>query len=102
MGVRSSYLRAVGLTAEEGITGGSKPFSAEEEEQFRRLAASPDIYERIARSIAPSVFGAHDMKKAIACLLFGGEFRIDVSNVFFFAILKEVCAEVKKLTSTTM
>lgn len=72
MGVRSSYLRAVGLSAEEGITGGLQPFTAEEEDQFRRLAAAPDVYERIAKSIAPSVFGAHDMKKAIACLLFGG------------------------------
>lgn len=74
VGVRSSYLRAVGLTAEEGVTGGLKPFTAEEEEQFRRLAASPDVYERISMSIAPSVFGATDMKKAIACLLFGGMF----------------------------
>ncbi|KAJ2953264.1 hypothetical protein O0L34_g845 [Tuta absoluta] len=72
VGVRSSYLRAVGLTTEEGVTGGLTPFTAEEEEQFRRLAASPDIYERIAKSIAPSIFGAVDMKKAIACLLFGG------------------------------
>ncbi|XP_050354126.1 DNA replication licensing factor Mcm5 [Nymphalis io] len=72
VGVRSSYLRAVGLTAEEGVTGGLQPFTAEEEEQFRRLAAAPDVYERIAKSIAPSVFGATDMKKAIACLLFGG------------------------------
>ncbi|XP_075982792.1 minichromosome maintenance 5 [Anticarsia gemmatalis] len=72
VGVRSSYLRAVGLTAEEGVTGGLRPFTADEEEQFRRLAASPDIYERIAKSIAPSVFGAVDMKKAIAALLFGG------------------------------
>ncbi|KAI8425200.1 hypothetical protein MSG28_007023 [Choristoneura fumiferana] len=72
VGVRSSYLRAVGLTAEEGVTGGLKPFTADEEEQFRRLAASPDVYERISMSIAPSVFGATDMKKAIACLLFGG------------------------------
>lgn len=73
VGVRSSYLRAVGLTAEEGVTGGLRPFTADEEEQFRRLAASPDIYERIAKSIAPSVFGAVDMKKAIATLLFGGK-----------------------------
>jgi DNA replication licensing factor MCM5 len=39
---------------------------------FRRLAADPNVYERITKSIAPSIFGATDMKKAIACLLFGG------------------------------
>lgn len=70
--MRSSYVRAVGLTAEEAATGGLLPFSADEEEQFRRLAAAPDVYDRIAKSIAPSVFGAVDMKKAIAALLFGG------------------------------
>lgn len=74
MGVRSAYLRVVGIKVEgEGLgTVTSQPISAAEEEQFRRLAASPDIYDRIATSIAPSIFGAKDIKKAIACLLFGG------------------------------
>lgn len=39
---------------------------------FRRLAETPNVFERIANSIAPSIFGAVDIKKAIACLLFGG------------------------------
>ncbi|GBP61185.1 DNA replication licensing factor Mcm5 [Eumeta japonica] len=72
VGVRASYIRAVGLTADEGLTCGGRPFTSDEIEQFRRLAVAPDIYERIAKSIAPSIFGATDMKKAIACLLFGG------------------------------
>lgn len=44
----------------------------QEEEEFRRLAALPNVYELISKSIAPSIFGGTDMKKAIACLLFGG------------------------------
>lgn len=44
----------------------------QEEEEFRRLAALPNVYEVISKSIAPSIFGGTDMKKAIACLLFGG------------------------------
>lgn len=44
----------------------------QEEEEFRQLAATPNIYEIISRSIAPSIFGGSDIKKAIACLLFGG------------------------------
>ena len=36
------------------------------------MAKSPNIYELIARSIAPSIWGFKDIKKAIACLLFGG------------------------------
>ena len=44
----------------------------QEEEELRRLAAMPNIYETIAKSIAPSIYGSTDIKKAIACLLFGG------------------------------
>ena len=40
--------------------------------QFRELSLAPDIYDRISRSIAPSIFGLDDQKKAVACLLFGG------------------------------
>ena len=54
--------------------GRSSPNSVdvEEEEEFRRVAARPDVYDVIARSIAPSIYGSENMKKAIACLLFGG------------------------------
>jgi len=48
------------------------PLTSLEEEELRHLAASPNIYETIARSIAPSIFGSSDIKKAIACLLIGG------------------------------
>lgn len=44
----------------------------EEEEEMRRLVKSPNIYELVAKSIASSIYGFHDVKKAIACLLFGG------------------------------
>jgi len=43
---------------------------SDEEEEFRQ--PSSDVYEKIAKSIAPSIFGCEDMKKSIACLLFGG------------------------------
>jgi len=78
VGVRSAYLRVVGIKV-DGEAGGSvsQPISATEEEQFRRLAASSDVYERICNSIAPSIFGAKDIKKAIACLLFGGNFFLN-------------------------
>lgn len=52
----------------------------QEEEEFRRLAALPDVYDVISRSIAPSIFGGLDMKKAIACLLFGGSRKRWVST----------------------
>ncbi len=48
----------------------------EDEEKILKLAQLPDIRERIINSIAPSIHGYKDIKKAIACLLFGGEPKI--------------------------
>ena len=36
------------------------------------MRRDPDIYEKISSSIAPSILGHSDIKKTIACLLFGG------------------------------
>merc|ERR1711887_528012 len=52
--------------------GSNLTFTQEDEESSRRLASTPGIYDRIARSIAPSIFGSIDIKKAIAVMLFGG------------------------------
>ena len=75
MGIRQPYVRVVGISVDEDGSGGGQAvgvLSPQEEEEFRRLAASPNVYETIAKSIAPSIFGGMDMKKAISCLLFGG------------------------------
>lgn len=74
VGVRAPYIRVVGISVDGDNTGSGThaPITNDEEDMFRRLAADPDVYERIARSVAPSIFGALDIKKAIACLLFGG------------------------------
>lgn len=75
VGVRAPYMRIVGITCDTEGAGAISRYnniSTEEEETFRRLAASPNVFERIADSLAPSIFGSADIKKAIACLLFGG------------------------------
>jgi len=38
------------------------------------MARDPDLYEKLANSIAPSIYGDYtvNIKKAIACLLIGG------------------------------
>uniref|UniRef100_A0A3Q3W2B5 DNA replication licensing factor MCM5 n=1 Tax=Mola mola TaxID=94237 RepID=A0A3Q3W2B5_MOLML len=74
MGIRASYLRVVGIQVDtEGSGRGSTgSVSPQEEEELRALAASPDIYASLARSVAPSIYGSEDLKKAITCLLFGG------------------------------
>jgi len=75
IGVRMPYLRVIGVQVETegpGRASGNIVFTGEEEEKFRRLAADPQVYERISKSIAPSIFGSDDIKRSIACLLFGG------------------------------
>uniref|UniRef100_A0A5F9DGW8 DNA replication licensing factor MCM5 n=1 Tax=Oryctolagus cuniculus TaxID=9986 RepID=A0A5F9DGW8_RABIT len=74
VGIRSSYIRVLGIQVDTDGSGRSfaGSVSPQEEEEFRRLAALPNVYEVISKSIAPSIFGGTDMKKAIACLLFGG------------------------------
>lgn len=52
--------------------GASGSVSPQEEEELRALASSPSVYDSLARSLAPSIYGSDDLKKAIACLLFGG------------------------------
>uniref|UniRef100_V9KHZ1 DNA replication licensing factor MCM5 n=2 Tax=Callorhinchus milii TaxID=7868 RepID=V9KHZ1_CALMI len=74
VGIRGAYIRMVGVQVDtegsgHGLMGATAP---QEEEEFRKLAAMPNIYEMIARSIAPSIYGSDNIKKAIACLLFGG------------------------------
>ncbi|XP_063977768.1 DNA replication licensing factor Mcm5 [Diachasmimorpha longicaudata] len=74
VGIRAPYIRVIGISidGEDNGSGTHPPLTNEDEDAFRRLAAQPDIYDKIARSIAPSIFGALDIKKSIACLLFGG------------------------------
>lgn len=36
------------------------------------MAKDPEIYDRICKSIAPSIWGNENIKKAVACLLFSG------------------------------
>lgn|SRR6218665_15627 len=74
VGVRQPYIRVIGLQVNTIGPGrsSSAPLASQDEEEFRHLAATPNIYEIIARSIAPSIFGSLDIKKAIACLLMGG------------------------------
>ena len=74
VGIRQPYVRVVGIEVDTEGPGRSAgvPLAPHEEEEFRHLAANPNIYDVISKSIAPSIFGSVDMKRAIACLLFGG------------------------------
>ncbi|EAS35664.2 cell division control protein 54 [Coccidioides immitis RS] len=49
-----------------------RKISQEEEEKIRATASRPDIYELLARSLAPSIYEMDDVKKGILLQLFGG------------------------------
>ncbi|KAL3874355.1 hypothetical protein ACJMK2_037383 [Sinanodonta woodiana] len=74
VGIRIPYFRVLGIQVDTEGTGRSaeNPIRPVEEEEFRNLANNPNVYEIIAKSIAPSIYGSLDIKKAIGCLLFGG------------------------------
>lgn len=50
----------------------TRKVTAEEEENIKATAARDDIYELLARSLAPSVYEMDDVKKGILLQLFGG------------------------------
>ncbi|KAM3137985.1 hypothetical protein pb186bvf_009880 [Paramecium bursaria] len=43
-----------------------------EQQTFKEMASSGEIYKIIKQSIAPQIYGHDDIKLALACLLFGG------------------------------
>ncbi len=48
--------------------------SEEEEEEIKKLSKDPRIFERIIKSIAPSIYGYKEMKEAVAMQLFSGRY----------------------------
>ena len=76
--VQTSYIRVIGIMSEankDGIntTGFAMPnITQEDEERIINMSKDPKIYDKISKSVASSIFGHPDIKKAVACLLFGG------------------------------
>ncbi|KAJ8609958.1 hypothetical protein CTAYLR_008090 [Chrysophaeum taylorii] len=76
--LRTPYLKVAGIDFDlfEGGRGStaSSRFSPADEERFQAIGRRPDVRDLVARSIAPSISGDYtvDIKRAIACLLFGG------------------------------
>lgn len=50
----------------------TRKITAEEEQKMKEIAARPDVYELLARSVAPSIYEMDDVKKGILLQLFGG------------------------------
>ena len=62
-GDASGLLNATNMTREEADA---------KRAQFAELAADPDVYERLAQSLAPSIWQLDDVKRGLLCQLFGG------------------------------
>ncbi|OWZ34947.1 minichromosome maintenance protein 5 (cell division control protein 46) [Cryptococcus neoformans AD2-60a] len=75
--LRQPYLRVLGIELDSSAaSSGTRVFTPEEEEEFQQLARSDGLYERFANSVAPSIYGNLDIKKAVTCLLMGGSKKI--------------------------
>ena len=67
----SKYLEAVYVERTQ-IEYEEIEISPEDLEKIKKLASSPDILEKLERSIAPGIYGYPHIKRAIALQLFGG------------------------------
>ncbi|CCF55934.1 hypothetical protein KAFR_0A04980 [Kazachstania africana CBS 2517] len=77
--IRNPYIKVLGIQTDVDSTSffnSMTMFSEDEEEEFLQLSRRPDIYELLTRSIAPSIYGNEDIKKAIVCLLMGGSKKL--------------------------
>jgi DNA replication licensing factor MCM5 len=71
--VRHPYLKVAGLEINtDGAGRVSSKFTQEETNMFLAVSRRPDVYDVLSKSIAPAVWGHDDIKKAVACQLFGG------------------------------
>jgi DNA replication licensing factor MCM5 len=66
------YLRAVSMVEEAGDSHSRFNFTQEEITKFERFSKTDRIHEMLFAQIAPNIFGADEIKKAVASLLFGG------------------------------
>jgi len=79
MGADPSTLAVEGAEAEDQATSNEqaklpelRKITAEEEEKIKETAQRDDVYELLARSVAPSIYEMDDVKKGILLQMFGG------------------------------
>lgn len=76
-GANMSYIRVLGIQSQSdknaSTTGFAMPnITQEDEERIITLSRDPNVYQKISKSIASAIYGHDDIKKAVACLMFGG------------------------------
>ncbi|KAL7500050.1 hypothetical protein ACHAWT_009921 [Skeletonema menzelii] len=62
-----------GMRVDE-VTHGSR-FPPERIAELEELSKEPDVYDRLVKALAPSIWELDDVKKGVLCMLFGGNSR---------------------------
>lgn len=70
--IRNPYLRVLHIRSQDPTEAAARNFSDEELSEITALSNTPDLFEKISSSIAPSIMGHEDIKRGIAAQLFGG------------------------------
>ncbi|KAG2449154.1 hypothetical protein HYH02_005901 [Chlamydomonas schloesseri] len=70
--LQQPYIRVVSVMQEAGDAHSRFKFTKEEIQQFEQFAKQDGLHEELFARIAPNIYGSDDIKKAVACLLFGG------------------------------
>ncbi|XBW34854.1 hypothetical protein QEN19_000421 [Hanseniaspora menglaensis] len=69
-----------GVSQGYGLQGNSTPLGVQisdsDEQKILEFSRNPRVYEILKKSLASSIFGNDDIKRAILCLLFGGSKKI--------------------------
>ena len=63
--------RGKGIAA-DNVSGKMSP---ERIKEFEKLSKSPDIYDQLVQSLAPSIWELDDVKRGVLCMLFGGNHK---------------------------
>lgn len=75
--IRNPYVRVVGIETDLAHDSRNNTvFTEAEVEEFMEMSRTPNLFEVFSNSIAPSIYGNLDIKKAITCLLMGGSKKI--------------------------
>lgn len=76
--IRNPYIKVLGVEtlSNNPINSSMSMFNEFEEEEFMQMSRIPNIYEKFTKSIASSIYGNEDIKKAIVCLLLGGSKKL--------------------------
>ena len=61
-------------------------FSTERLSEFYAFAQAGNVYDRLVKSFAPSIWEMDDVKRGLLCLLFGGTIRKGMACLTFIIL----------------